>query len=79
MLVATFKPRIYRLLILKIWMFYMNYVRNFQDEEGKICDMTVLARPPNAVAALKDAMMKNVPPRMMAMKAKQAVKGIFGK
>jgi hypothetical protein len=38
-----------------------------------------LARPPNAVAALKEEMMKKVPPRLLKVKAKKAVKNIFGK
>ena len=42
-------------------------------EEGKIMEFTVLARPPNAVAALKDAMMRKVPVRLAKLKAKQAL------
>ena len=53
--------------------------RYFQDENGRICEFTVLARPPNAVAAMKEEMMKKVPPRLLAAKAKNAVKNIFGK
>jgi hypothetical protein len=49
------------------------------NEEGKITDFKVLARPPNAVSALKDQMMKKVPPKMALMKAKQAMSSIFGK
>lgn len=49
------------------------------DEDGKLCELTVLARPPNAVSALKEEMMRKVPPRMMAAKAKKAVKNVFGK
>ncbi|GMH61756.1 hypothetical protein TL16_g10143 [Triparma laevis f. inornata] len=41
------------------------------DEEGKIVEFKVLARPPNAVSKLKDAMMKKVPPRLAKLKAKQ--------
>ena len=51
----------------------------FQDNDGKICEFTVLARPPNAVAAMKDEMMKKVPPRLLSMKAKKAVKSVFGR
>ena len=50
-----------------------------QDENGKIKEFVVLARPPNAVAALKEEMMKKVPPRLMASKAKTALKSVFGK
>lgn len=49
------------------------------DENGKIIDFKVLARPPNAVSALKDEMMKRVPPKMVLMKAKNAMSSIFGK
>jgi hypothetical protein len=48
------------------------------DEEGRICDFKVLARPPNAVAAMKDEMMKKVPTRLAALKIKQAARGFFG-
>jgi len=34
------------------------------DEHGLIQEFKVLARPPNAVSALKDAMMMKVPPRL---------------
>ena len=40
-------------------------------EAGRITDFTVLARPPNAVAALKDEMMRRVPVRLAKLKAKQ--------
>ena len=43
------------------------------DEAGKIKEFTVLARPPNAVALLKDEMMRRVPMRLAAMKAKKAM------
>ena len=33
----------------------------------------VLARPPNAVAALKDAMMRKVPPRLAMMKVRSPI------
>ena len=46
------------------------------DEAGKIKEFTVLARPPNAVALLKDEMMRRVPMRLAAMKAKKAM-GLF--
>eukprot|EP01134_Creolimax_fragrantissima_P004000 CFRG4000T1 len=48
------------------------------DDNGRICEFTVLARPPNGVAALKSEMMKRVPPRMAAYKAKKALSSIFG-
>lgn len=43
------------------------------DEDAKITDFTVLARPPNGVTALKDAMMRKVPPRLVAAKARRAL------
>jgi len=43
------------------------------DGDGLICEFTVLARPPNAVEALKSEMMRRVPVRMAALKAKQAL------
>lgn len=43
------------------------------DEEGLIREFTVLARPPNAVEALKAEMMRKVPVRMAALKARQAL------
>ena len=43
------------------------------DEAGLIKEFTVLARPPNAVALLKDEMMRRVPMRLAAMKAKKAM------
>ena len=49
------------------------------DESGKITDFKVLARPPSAVAALKDEMVKKVPPRLAALKVKQAAGRFFGK
>jgi len=49
------------------------------DEHGRITDFRVLARPPNAVSALKDEMMRKVPPRIAAMKLKQAARSMFGK
>ena len=42
-------------------------------DEGLIRDFTVLARPPNAVAELKAAMMRRVPVRLAALKAKRAL------
>jgi len=48
------------------------------DEEGKIVKFTVLARPPNAVDALKQAMMRKVPPRLAKLKAQQVWGAIFG-
>jgi hypothetical protein len=43
------------------------------DEQGLIKEFTVLARPPNAVAELKSAMMRKVPVRLAGLKAKQAL------
>ena len=43
------------------------------DADGLITDFAVLARPPNAVAALKDEMMRRVPVKMATLKAKQAL------
>ena len=43
------------------------------DEQGKMRDFTVLARPPNGVAALKDAMMRKVPLKMASYKARRAM------
>ena len=40
---------------------------------GKIAEFTVLARPPNAVGALKAEMMSRVPVRLAALKAKKAL------
>jgi hypothetical protein len=48
------------------------------DDEGKIVEFKVYCRPPNGVAALKDAMMKRVPIPMAAMKAKKKLGSIFG-
>lgn len=43
------------------------------EESGRIKDFTVLARPPNAVEALKKAMMQKVPMRLAKLKARQAL------
>ena len=43
------------------------------SDEGKIAEFTVLARPPNAVSALKKEMMSRVPVRLATLKAKQAL------
>lgn len=43
------------------------------DEDARITEFTVLARPPNAVEALKKEMMSRVPVRLAALKAKQAM------
>ena len=43
------------------------------ETSGRIKEFTVLARPPNAVSALKDEMMRKVPVRLAALKAKQAL------
>ncbi len=48
------------------------------DDDGNIVDFKVLARPPNAVSALKDEMMKRVPSRMAVVKMKQAAGNLFG-
>jgi hypothetical protein len=47
--------------------------------DGKIIDFRVLARPPNAVQELKAAMMKKVPMRLAALKARRAMSSVFGK
>ena len=44
------------------------------DENGKIVDFYVIARPPNAVAELKKEMMARVPQRMIKMKANKTKK-----
>lgn len=43
------------------------------DRDGKLVELTVLARPPNAVEELKKQMLKRVPARMLALKARQAL------
>ena len=43
------------------------------DKDGLITEFTVLARPPNAVEALRNEMMQKVPVRMAALKVKQAL------
>ena len=43
------------------------------EDTGRIKEFTVLARPPNAVDALKGAMMQKVPMRLAKLKAKQAL------
>lgn len=48
------------------------------NEAGKIVEFKVLARPPNGVTALKAAMMRKVPSRMMQLKAQQTLKSILG-
>ena len=47
------------------------------DENGQIIEFIVLARPPNAVKELKDAMMSKVPMRLAALKAKQTLSNVF--
>lgn len=47
------------------------------NDEGKIVEFVVLARPPNGVAELKNQMMKKVPPRLAKLKLQQAVGSIF--
>ena len=41
------------------------------DEQGKMVELSVCARPPNGVEALKSEMMLRVPPRLAAMKARR--------
>jgi hypothetical protein len=51
------------------------------NEEGKIVEFIVLARPPNGVTELKTQMMKKVPPRLAKLKLKQAsesLSSLFG-
>jgi hypothetical protein len=48
------------------------------DENGKIVDFYVIARPPNAIAELKKEMMARVPQRMVKMKAKKMASSFFG-
>ena len=43
------------------------------DSEGSIIEFTVLARPTNAIEALKNEMILKVPVRMATLKAKQAL------
>ena len=43
------------------------------DEHGKICEFSVVARPPNTVALLKKEMMARVPLKLAALKAKQVL------
>ena len=43
------------------------------NEAGRIAEFTVLARPPNAVEALKGEMMRRVPVRLAKLKAMQAM------
>jgi len=43
------------------------------DDEGKIVEFKVLARPPNSIAALKKTMMSKVAVPMAALKAKKAL------
>ena len=47
------------------------------DSEGSIIEFTVLARPTNAIEALKSEMILRVPVRMATLKAKQAL-GLTG-
>lgn len=48
------------------------------DKDGKICEFTVLGRPPNAIEELKKNMMYIATPKLMALKAKQSMSSIFG-
>ena len=41
------------------------------DEAGRMVELTVLARPPNGVDALKREMLKRVPPRLAALKLRK--------
>ena len=43
------------------------------EQSRRIAELTVLARPPNAVEELKAMMMRKVPVRLAALKAKQAL------
>ena len=48
------------------------------NEDGKIVEFMVLARPPNGVAELKSQMMQKVPPRLAKLKLQQGLGSIFG-
>lgn len=48
------------------------------NEDGKIIEFVVLARPPNGVAELKSQMMQKVPSRLAKLKIKQGLSSIFG-
>ena len=47
------------------------------DENGRIIEFRVLARPPNGVVELKNAMMAKVAPRLAKLKAQQALGSLF--
>lgn len=47
------------------------------DENGKICEFSVLARPPSAVEELKNQMMIVATPKLIALKAKQSISSIY--
>ena len=48
------------------------------NEDGKMIEFVVLARPPNGVSELKNQMMIKVPPRLVKLKLKQGMSSIFG-
>jgi hypothetical protein len=48
------------------------------NDKGEIIEFRVLARPPNAVEALKDVMMRRVPGPMARMKAAKGFSNLFG-
>ncbi len=48
------------------------------DENGKIIEFSVLARPPSAVAELKNQMMKKAGPKLVAIQAKKSISSFFG-
>ena len=43
------------------------------SDDGLIAELSVLARPPNAVEALRQEMMRRVPVRLARLKARQAL------
>ena len=48
------------------------------NDKGEIVEFRVLARPPNAVEALKATMMRRVPGPMARMKAAKGFSNLFG-
>ena len=48
------------------------------DEEGKIIEFSVLARPPSAVTELKNQMMRKATPGLLKLKAKKVASSFFG-
>ena len=57
--------------------FFKIYYHIIVIVQGKIEEFIVLARPPNAVAELKSAMMQKVPMRLAKLKAKQSLGNLF--